>query len=244
MLASRTVICLSRKLDWILVNRKEKIISTMVDNSTLVVMPPLGTNTNMLTVVGDDRVYIERTIRAIMLLICNFYVSCIQRPSGAPLISSILNQQHQQKYPPMYPPFNSGMDQSSALHINAYVQQLCRSTRAEIILQPQYIEICGYESSVKAAFEQIISTDFLKNSRDSKFQLELALEHREFINGKKNGKINKIIKISGCKINFQENFNGYNMLIEIQNSSAPHALEGLTLLEVQARMFREWVFDD
>jgi hypothetical protein len=59
----------------------------------------------------------------------------------------------------------------------------------------------------------------------------LALEHKDFINGKKNGKINKIIKTAGCKITFQESFNDYNMLIDLYQSVPPRALEGLTLLE-------------
>ena len=67
---------------------------------------------------------------------------------------------------------------------------------------------------------------------ENKFQIELALEHREFINGKKNGKINKIIKTSGCKIVFHENINEYNMLIDIANFSSQRALEGLKMVEV------------
>jgi hypothetical protein len=47
---------------------------------------------------------------------------------------------------------------------------------------------------------------------------------------KKNGKINKIIKSSGCKITFQE-YNGYNMLIDICNQYSAKALEGLAMLE-------------
>jgi hypothetical protein len=62
--------------------------------------------------------------------------------------------------------------------------------------------------------------------------LELALEHKEFINGKKNGKINKIIKSSGCKIVFQENYNGYNFIIDIANAVPARTLEGLGMVEV------------
>lgn len=57
------------------------------------------------------------------------------------------------------------------------------------------------------------------------------MEQRDYINGKKNGKINKIIKSSGCKITFQE-YNGYNMLIDLCNQYSAKALEGLAMLEV------------
>jgi hypothetical protein len=58
------------------------------------------------------------------------------------------------------------------------------------------------------------------------------LEHREFISGKKNGKISKITKTTNCKITFQENFNDYNMLIDIYQPNPPQALESLILIEV------------
>lgn len=44
-----------------------------------------------------------------------------------------------------------------------------------------------------------------------RFSLELANEHRDFISGKKNGKLNKIMKAADVKIKF-ETFNDYNFL--------------------------------
>jgi len=64
----------------------------------------------------------------------------------------------------------------------------------------------------------------------------LALEQRDYINGKKNGKINKIIKSSACKITFQE-YNGYNMLIDLCNQYSTKALEGLAMLEVSLYIY-------
>lgn len=61
-----------------------------------------------------------------------------------------------------------------------------------------------------------------------RFQIELANEHRDFIAGKKNGKLNKIMKLAGVKIKF-ETFNDYNFLIDISGSNLG-ALQGLTLL--------------
>jgi predicted PilT family ATPase len=79
-----------------------------------------------------------------------------------------------------------------------------------------------------------------------RFQLELANEHREFISGKKNGKINKIEKTANVKIKF-ETFNDYNFLIttsslpasaspsstgmSVGSTSAHAALHGLSLLQ-------------
>jgi predicted PilT family ATPase len=62
-----------------------------------------------------------------------------------------------------------------------------------------------------------------------RFQIELANEHREFISGKKNGKINKIMQTSNVKIKF-ETLNDHNFNIEISGSDGS-VLQGLALLQ-------------
>lgn len=66
-----------------------------------------------------------------------------------------------------------------------------------------------------------------------RFQIELANEHREFISGKKNGKLNKIMKSANVKIKF-ETFNDYNFLIDVAGND-PGALHGLTMLQEELR---------
>lgn len=61
-----------------------------------------------------------------------------------------------------------------------------------------------------------------------RFQIEMANEHREFISGKKNGKINKIMKMCGVKIKF-ESFNDYNFLLDISGNNVG-SLQGLGML--------------
>lgn len=62
-----------------------------------------------------------------------------------------------------------------------------------------------------------------------RFQIELANEHREFISGKKNGKINKIMQTTNVKIKF-ETFNDHNFLIDIAGSDGS-VIQGLSLLQ-------------
>jgi hypothetical protein len=57
----------------------------------------------------------------------------------------------------------------------------------------------------------------------------LANEHRDFISGKKNGKINKIMQTTNVKIKF-ETFNDHNFLIDLSGNDGM-ALQGLTLLQ-------------
>ena len=71
------------------------------------------------------------------------------------------------------------------------------------------------------------ATDILRPGKVN--QIELANEHREFISGKKNGKINKIMQSANVKIKF-ETFNDHNFLIDIAGSDMS-VLQGLTLLQ-------------
>ena len=109
-------------------------------------------------------------------------------------------------------------------------------------------EMHGLEYEVRAAINMILDLDLVKvqfyffpgNLRlltflnkafhhEIRFQVELANEHREFISGKKNGKINKIMQSASVKIKF-ETFNDHNFLIDLSGSDSS-ILTGLTLLQ-------------
>ncbi|KAI9145674.1 hypothetical protein BKA69DRAFT_1139980 [Paraphysoderma sedebokerense] len=213
------VTVMPRKIDWIATHKKESLLKIMRDNGTFIALPPLGSSSNIITVYGDNMVYIQRSIRMIARLACDFYVACFR-------IVPPLNQNR---------PMNSaGHDLSKLPPLNqiaAFIKQITSTSLAEIVYNNSFFEVYGFDRSVADAYERISQMDFVKNSpRETKFQLELGQEHREFISGKKNGKINKIIKSTGVKINF-ENFNEYNMVIDILSPYFDKALEGLFLLK-------------
>jgi hypothetical protein len=58
----------------------------------------------------------------------------------------------------------------------------------------------------------------------------LALDQQEFISGKKNGKINKIMKSCDAKIQFQS-FNDYNFIITIESRDFFKTIDGLESLQ-------------
>ncbi len=74
---SRDAAILPRKLDWMLTERLEELRSIMIDNGTFVAFPLLGSQASVISVFGDHRVNIERTIRSIMQLACQFYVASL-----------------------------------------------------------------------------------------------------------------------------------------------------------------------
>jgi len=222
--ASRHVKCLPRKIDWMLISKRDALKKIMQDNATFIEFPPIGSSNDTIFVYGDERVFVERTIRSIMLLACSYYKATIKLLHPIPFQqSNVISNQSMSN--------NKGILQNNIQQLNSTLKQLCQITRAEIIFSNQYVKIYGLESAVKNAYRQLMESSLLKtHTQESIFQLELALEQRDYINGKKNGKINKIIKSSACKITFQE-YNGYNMLIDLCNQYPAKALEGLAMLE-------------
>ncbi|KAI8907996.1 hypothetical protein EDD86DRAFT_247944 [Gorgonomyces haynaldii] len=110
--------------------------------------------------------------------------------------------------------------------------KLSATHQVEFYFSRNIIDIYGLKSNTMRAYNDLTSLDNIKSGiRDTKFQIELGLEHRDFINGKKNGKINKIVKTSSCRIAFQETLNEYNMLIDIYSPDPSKLALGVHLLE-------------
>ena len=51
--------------------RAEDLKALMHDNATFIQFPPIGSSTSLITVIGDNRVNVQRTIRSIMQLVCH-----------------------------------------------------------------------------------------------------------------------------------------------------------------------------
>ena len=66
---SRDTAILPRKLDWMVTDRAEDLKTIMSDNATFIQFPPIGSSTSLITVFGDHRVNIQRTIRSVMQLV-------------------------------------------------------------------------------------------------------------------------------------------------------------------------------
>lgn len=69
---------LPRKLDWLLTDRIEELKQIMYDNGTFVTLPVLGSQSSVISVLGDQKTSIERSLRMIMILVC--HVRCITAP--------------------------------------------------------------------------------------------------------------------------------------------------------------------
>jgi hypothetical protein len=110
------------------------------------------------------------------------------------------------------------------------IQKAYQEASFSIVMHKNIIEIYGLDQDAQKAYE-IICEAVKNNIRDTKVQVELALEHKDFINGKKNGKINRIVKLSSCRISFQENPADCNMMIDLYSPSPQSLLHGISMLQ-------------
>ncbi|CCF50599.1 hypothetical protein NDA11_005311 [Ustilago hordei] len=210
---SRDAAILPRKLDWMLTERLEELRSIMIDNGTFVAFPLLGSQASLISVFGDHRVNIERTIRSIMQLACQFYVASLWLlPVGFDV----------------YMPSQANLNPTQVAPVLKHVSN---ASGAEVVFKSNCFEIHGLESEVRTAVSALLDLDLIKNFNfEVRFQIELANEHREFISGKKNGKVNKVMKQCGVRIKF-ETFNDYNFLIDVSGNDRNGVLQGLGLLQ-------------
>ncbi|WVQ70686.1 hypothetical protein IAR50_000208 [Cryptococcus sp. DSM 104548] len=211
LIISRDAAILPRKLDWLLTGRKiDELRTIMNDNGTYVQVPCVGGQTSMISVFGDHRANIERTIRSIMALACQFYVASLWL---------------------LPPPVEVGPRVVlNPAQIQPVLKRVSHITGAEIVYKPNMFEVNGLERQVTSAMMLLMDVDVLHNFLpEVRFRIELANEQREFFSGKKNGKINKIMKMTNAKIRF-ETLNDYNFLIDIAGKNQD-ALQGLSLIQ-------------
>ncbi|ORX41050.1 hypothetical protein BD324DRAFT_647947 [Kockovaella imperatae] len=211
LVISRDTAILPRKLDWLLTERIEEVRGIMNDNGTYIQVPNVGSQMSLITVFGDHRVNIERTIRSIMALACQFYVASFWL---LPVSFDVLMPQASLNPAQMQP----------------ILKRISHATGCELVFKSNCFEFHGLEQEVRTAVMMVLELDVVHNfHHEVRFQIELANEHREFIAGKKNGKINKIMKMAGVKIKF-ETFNDYNFLMDVSGSNLG-ALQGLSMLQ-------------
>ncbi|KAF7310711.1 KH domain protein [Mycena chlorophos] len=208
---SRDTAILPRKLDWMVTDRADDLKSIVSDNATFIQFPPLGSSTSLITVYGDNRVNIQRTIRSIMQLACNYYV-------GSFWLLPI-------QFNALLPPATLNPAQVTNL-----LRQISVASGAEVVFKSMCFEMHGLEGEVRSAVGMVMELEMIQSfHHEIRFQIELANEHREFISGKKNGKINKIMQTTNVKIKF-ETFNDHNFLIDIAGPDGS-VLQGLSLLQ-------------
>lgn len=86
------------------------------------------------------------------------------------------------------------MRSPSPSDIRTMLSDICANSGADVTFDKLTFTIHGSDDAVKAAMMVIHQIPFVKRSPyQMRVKLELANEHKEFVSGKKNGKINKIM---------------------------------------------------
>src|SRR5271163_4423528 len=78
--------------------------------------------------------------------------------------------------------------------IRVMLGDICTNSGADLSFDKLTFTINGSDDAVKAAMMVIYQIPFVKRTPyQMRVKIELANEHKEFVSGKKNGKINKIM---------------------------------------------------
>jgi hypothetical protein len=160
LVISRDTAILPRKLDWLLTERIEEVKAIMSDNGTYIQVPSVGSQASLITVFGDHRVNIERTIRSIMALVsqstlstayyqaCQFYVASFWL---LPISFDVLMPQASLNPAQMQP----------------ILKRIAHSTGAEVVFKSNCFEMHGLEQEVRAAVMMVLELDIVHVSNTS-----------------------------------------------------------------------------
>jgi hypothetical protein len=87
----------------------------------------------------------------------------------------------------------------SSEQLRTMLSDICANSDADVSFDKLTFSITGSDDAVKAALMVISEVPFVTRSQyQIRVKIELANEHKEFVSGKKNGKINKIMGQSKC----------------------------------------------
>jgi hypothetical protein len=158
------------KLDNILLGRLDKVRKILEANATYIMLPPLACQRSVVRVHGTEGLPVERTVRELMSLAGQFYGAgwYVQQPDPRNL--------------------------PAPHEIHPMLADICANSDAEVSFDKASFSVTGSDDSVKSALATISQLKFATLSQyQIRVKIELANEHKEFVSGKKNGKINKIM---------------------------------------------------
>ena len=119
----------------------------------------------------------------------------------------------------------------SPTDIQTMLADICANSDSDVVFDKLTFNLTGSDDAVKAALMVISDIRFVTRSQyQIRVKIELANEHKEFVSGKKNGKINKIMGQSSVQIIF-DGFNEYNFNIDVCGGNYDAMKSGLILVE-------------
>jgi hypothetical protein len=203
----KDIVVPAEKIDNILLSRMDKVRKITETNGANILFPVLGSRQNTVRIQATENLHTERTARELMALAGQFY-------SGFWAVA----QPDTRQIP-------------NPAEIQSILGEVCANSDADVSFQGWAFSITGSDDAVKAALNVLSMVQLaIHLPYQIKVKIELANEHKEFVSGKKNGKINKIMGQSNVQILF-ESFGEYNFNIDVNAQSYESMKQGLSLVE-------------
>ena len=140
--------------------RAEDLKALMHDNATFIQFPPIGSSTSLITIFGDHRVNIHRTIRAIMQLVCRERIHALSA-------AHILVQACQFYVASLWllpAQFNVLLPSTTLNHtqVSTILKQVSFTSGAEVVFKGMSFEMHGLEHEVRTAVSMLLELDIVK----------------------------------------------------------------------------------
>jgi len=203
------------KTEWLLLTSWDKVREIMDNTGVFIGFPPSGTPVDHVNIYGDKPALMTKCISKLLNL-CGSLISS----------QIFLSKQA----------FEISKASTSSLQLPNLdtLQQIATDlakTGAEVVYKDSTFYMYGEEGDVLAGLLTAQKNALIVASvGEYRLSVELISEHRDFLSGKKNGKINKVMRTAGAKVRFFE-FNTQNMIVDISSNIAERTQEGYRLIK-------------
>jgi hypothetical protein len=189
--------------------RLHDIKKIMEITGTHVTMPTWGSGGMEMTVQGIDDFHVDKALRAVLNLNTQYYEATWwvrQVPEGIQI--------------------------PSAKDFQGILMQICATSGSEIGFHDNCFFLVGNDWAVRRAMGLIQELDYARSGplNQVRFQLEIPSEEKEFVTGKKLGKMNKIVQDHNVEIQFKHLYE-YSFYLEVVSNIYEDAKAGLELTE-------------
>lgn len=166
----KDIIMPPEKIDSILLNRMAKVRKITEANGANILFPVLGSKQSTVRIQATENLHTERTARELMALAGQFY-------SGYWAMAQ-----------------SDARQTPNPVEIQSILGEICANSEADVSFQAWAFSLTGSDDAVKDALSVLSQIKLaVQFPYQIKVKIELANEHKEFVSGKKNGKINKIM---------------------------------------------------
>ncbi|KAA8907372.1 hypothetical protein TRICI_005008 [Trichomonascus ciferrii] len=206
------------KTDLLILRYQQEMLAIMKSYGSFIQLPYLGAARSLIRVQGCTSQSVEKTISKLMALIteiynANYWIHTGDQSNTADDGTSTLTQ----------PTIETDLE---------FLDKITFASGATILcLDNNSFDITGYSSDTKRATGMIKALPIWKDYyHQIRFRVELSIDQRDFIAGKKNGKVIRIMNNSNVWIKFLP-FNEYNFYITLSADDYNSVTAGIRLLE-------------